>query len=119
MPLLGRGARCGTSPRFWPSRQGIDGGAQFLAVAERQTEFSKIVVGQRRQYARVDPFGTEPFGVLRKAYLVQPACNVDGSLSKTRPIILPKKLQSIPDAPSRLRMTGSVRFRGAVPTRSD
>ena len=55
----------------------VDGGAQLLAVAERQAELSQIGVGQARQYHRVDLLGAKEFGVFRQPYLLQPSLYVD------------------------------------------
>ena len=43
----------------------VDGGAQFLAIAERQAEFPQIGIGQGWQYRRVDLLGAKEFGVFR------------------------------------------------------
>jgi hypothetical protein len=57
----------------------VDGGAQFLAVAERQAELAQIGVSQARQYRRIDLLGAKEFGVFRQAYLLQPSLYVDSA----------------------------------------
>jgi hypothetical protein len=79
---------CNTLERFWRRRsawegscaEGIDGGTQFLAVAERQAELPEIGIGQGWQHRRVDLLRAKGLGVFRQAYLSQPACNVDRRL---------------------------------------
>jgi hypothetical protein len=40
----------------------VDGGAQFLAIAERQAEFPEIGIRQGWQHRGVDLFGAKDFG---------------------------------------------------------
>jgi hypothetical protein len=54
-----------TSPGERHRAEGIDGGTQLLAIAERQPELSQIGVGQGWQYRQVDLLGAKDFDVFR------------------------------------------------------
>jgi hypothetical protein len=99
MTLFGRPRRHGNRNRAGEVRRAecVDGGAQFLAVAERQAEFAQIGISQRRQYRRVDLLGAKELGVFAQSYLLQPGCYVDrGFLPKSLQTFLP--LQESADA---------------------
>jgi len=71
----------------------VVGGAQFLAIAERQAELAQIGIGQGRQYRRVDLLGAKELDVFGQAYLLQPGRYVDRGF-------LPETVSGLPPAMS-------------------